>query len=302
MRTIEQHLDVILGKANPSQPLEVELLGSVGCVLAEDVTVDDDGKPQIVLNKGTRLAARHVALIAAAGLGHVLVHPKPRVVIMTVGDELVNPGKSGGRPDINGVALTAAASAAGAMTYRVGPVASNSQTIRVAIEDQLVRSDILVLACGMSASDYDLVTAVVRELGRVEFLKVAVQPGSAQGFGYIGPDSTPVFVLPGNPVGALLSFDLFVRPLVRRLMGQIRLHHQVTHASMENQVQQIPEMTQYVRAVLDEKKATVRSLEGDIEHPLAALGAADSLIIVTPGDRALNKGDKVSVMKLDDHE
>lgn len=302
MRTIEEHLDVILGQANPSEPLEVELLGSVGCVLAADVTVDNDGTPHVVLTKGTRLAARHVALIAAAGLGHVLVHPKPRVVIMTVGDELVNPGKTDGRPDINGVALTAAATAASAMTYRVGPVSSDTETIRVAIEDQLVRSDILVLACGMSAQDYDLVTSVVRELGRVEFLKVAVQPGGAQGFGYIGPDATPVFVLPGNPVGALLSFDLFVRPLIRRLMGQIKLHHPTTHAELENSVARHAEQTQYVRALLDSKKGTVRSLEGDIEHPLAALGAADSLIIVTPGKGKLNKGEKVTVMKLDDNE
>jgi molybdopterin molybdotransferase len=302
MRTIEQHLDVILGQANPSDPLEVELLGSVGCVLADDVVVDDYGKPHVVLNKGTRLAARHVALIAAAGFGHVVVHPKPRVVIMTVGDELVNPGKAEGRPDINGVALTAAATAAGAMTYRVGPVSSDIETIRVAIEDQLVRSDILILACGMSASDYDLVTGVVRELGRVEFLKVAMQPGSAQGFGYIGPDSTPVFVLPGNPVGALLSFDLFVRPLIRRLMGQIKLHHQTVIASLENSVKQIPDQMQYVRAKLNEKKQSVRSLEGDIEHPLAALGAADALILVTPGNETLSTGVKISVMKLDEDE
>ena len=183
------------------------------------------------LTKGMVITARHIALIAAAGLPRVWVHPRPRVVIVTVGDDLGEPGEGDLRPDINGLALTAAANAAGAMSYRVGPLASDDDVVRTSIEDQLVRADIIVAACGMSARDYDLVTRVLKELGAVDFVRVSMQPGGAQGFGRIGPDSTPIFVLPANPVGALLSFDLFVRPLMRRLMGHVSIHHRTAHMS-----------------------------------------------------------------------
>ncbi|MEI6405600.1 MAG: gephyrin-like molybdotransferase Glp [Actinomycetes bacterium] len=302
MRSTAEHIDLVLAHINSLAPLEVGLLGSVGCVLAEDVTIQDDEATQVLLSKGTTIAARHIALLAAAGLGRLWVHPKPRVVVVTVGDELVDPGQDPDRiPDINGVALTAAATAAGAMTFRVGPLQSNVDVVRASLEDQLVRADIIIAACGMSAPDYDLLTNVLKELGRVEFIRVAMQPGGAQGFGFIGPDSTPVFVLPGNPVGALLSFDIFVRPMIRRMMGQSLLHHKIIDATLEASVDSSEEDVHYIRAHLSgvHGAARVRSVENNEEHPLAGLGTADALIVVPAGTRRLSQGETVSVMRLD---
>lgn len=303
MRSVEQHIEVVLANISPLESLEVGLLGAVGCVLAEKVTTDVDGIEHILLPQGTTIGARHVALLAAANLGRIWVHPKPRVVILTVGSDLADPGTLEDlRPDINGIALTTASTAAGAMTFRVGPLQSDSDLVRSAIEDQLVRADVIITACGMNAGDYDLLTNVLRQLGRVEISRVNMTPGGAQGFGFIGPDSTPIFVLPGNPVGALLSFDIFVRPLIRRLMGHSKLHHRVIEARLEVAVDGAVDDARYVRASISRSGnfPVVKSLENINDHPLAGLGTADALIVVPAGTARVNSGDTVKVMQLDD--
>ncbi len=87
------------------------------------------------------------------------------------------------------------------------------------LEDQLVRADVLVTSGGVSVGAYDVVKEVLSRIGTVEFTKVAMQPGMPQGFGTLGPDSTPFFGLPGNPVSAMVSFEAFVRPALRRMLG-----------------------------------------------------------------------------------
>lgn len=302
MRSVEQHLEAVLDNASPLESLEVGLLGSVGCVLAEKVTIEDEGNEQVLLSQGTTIGARHVALLAAANLGRIWVHPKPRVVILTVGSDLADPGTLEElRPDINGIALTTAATAAGAMTFRVGPLQSDSDLIRSAIEDQLVRADVIITACGMNAGDYDLLTNVIRQIGRIEITRVNMTPGGAQGFGLVGPDSTPIFVLPGNPVGALLSFDIFVRPLIRRLMGHSKLHHRVIEARLESTIDGAGDDARYVRAHITRSGnvPVVRSVENSTENSLSGLGTADALVVVPPGTAHLNAGDTVKVIQLE---
>jgi molybdopterin molybdotransferase len=301
MRSVDDHLKVVLADATPLESLEVGLLGSVGCVLAEQVTTNDDDREYLLLPQGTTIGARHVALLAAANLGQIWVHPKPRVVILTVGSELADPGTLEDLlPDINGIALTTASTAAGAMTFRVGPLQSDPDLIRSTIEDQLVRADVIITACGMNSEDYDLLTSVIREIGQVEISRVNMTPGGAQGFGVVGPESTPIFVLPGNPIGALLSFDIFVRPLIRRLMGHSKLHHRVIEARLESTIEGAGEDARYVRAHVSRSgnSPTVKSVEDKDEHPLAGLRTADALIVVPPGTTRLNAGDTVKVMQL----
>lgn len=302
MRSVTEHLDLILGSVQAIEPLEVGLLGSVGCVLAQDVAIEDESGPHVLLSRGTAITPRHIALIAAAGLGRVSVHPKARVVVMTVGSDLADPGTSTElRPDINGVALTSAATASGAMTFRAGPLPSDEAALQAAIEDQLVRADVIVLACGMNVADYELATHVLKSLGRVDFTRVAMHPGGAQGFGVVGPDSTPIFVLPGNPVGALLSFDVFVRPLIRRLMGHTKVHYRTIDARLEEEVIGTTEYTDYIRAHFTRHTNVpmVRSVENDSAHPLAGLGTADALIVLNQGTERIAAGQVVSVIQLD---
>jgi molybdopterin molybdotransferase len=303
MRSVTEHLELVLSDAVASAPLEVSLLGTVGCVLAQDVEVDDDGETrQTLLTRGTVVAPRHVALMAAAGMAQALVHPKPRVVIVTVGDDLGEPGEGDLRPDVNGLSLTAAAVAVGAMAYRVGPLPSDIDAVSTSLEDQLVRADIIVAACGMSARDYDLLTTVLTGMGDVDFVRVGMQPGSAQGFGYIGPDRTPIFVLPANPVGTLLSFELYVRPLIRRLAGRVAIHHRTMQLPTATALDSVVGETRYIRAVVEARAGTLTavSVEGNDEHPLAGLGTSDAVIVLGPDQGPVSAGELVTVMRTDD--
>ena len=302
MHSVAQHLETVLVNAIPLESLEVGLLGSVGCVVAQQVTTAEGASEQVLIPQGTVIGARHIALLAGENLGRIWVHPKPRVVIVTVGSDLADPGTLEDlHPDINGIALSAASTAAGAMTFRVGPLQSDPDLIRSTIEDQLVRADVIITACGMNAGDYDMLTSVLRELGRVEISRVNMTPGGAQGYGVIGPDSTPIFVLPGNPIAALLSFDIFVRPLLRRLMGHSKIHHQIIEARLENTVEGAGDDARYVRAHTSRSGGmnVVRSVENTSDHPLAGLGTADSLIIIPAQITRMNAGETVKVMQIE---
>ena len=302
MRTTALHLETVLANVLPLESLEVGLLGSVDCVLAQEVTTRDGDTEHVLIAKGTVIGARHIALLAGENLGQIWVHPKPRVVIVTVGSDLADPGTPEDlHPDVNGIALSAASTAAGAMTFRVGPLQSDPELIRSTIEDQLVRADVIITACGMNSGDYDLLTSVLRELGRVEITRVNMTPGGAQGFGKIGPDSIPIFVLPGNPIASLLSFDIFVRPLLRRLMGHSKIHYRTIEARLENTVEGAGDDARYVRAHISRSGGitSVRSVENNVEHPLAGLGTADSLIIIPANTSRVNAGETVKVLQLE---
>ena len=179
----------------------------------------------LLLAAGTVLGPRQVGLLAAVGRGRVLVRPRPRVVVLSTGDELREPGRArlgfDSIYDSNSYMLAAAAREAGAIAYRVGIVGDDPHTFSDALEDQLVRADLVVTTGGVSKGAYDVVKEVLSRLGTVEFVEVAMQPGKPQGFGTIGEDQTPIFTLPGNPVSAYVSFEVFVRPALRRMMGRV---------------------------------------------------------------------------------
>src|SRR5262249_29767639 len=141
----------------------------------------------------------------------------------------------------NSFALTAAARDAGAIAYRVGAVADDADTLRSTIDDQLVRADLMVTTGGVSVGAYDVVKEAPSSAGgdeeaggrAVACPPPAMQPGKPQGFGSIGPDHTPLLALPGNPVSSYVSFELFVRPAIRTLMGLADVHRPRTRAVLE---------------------------------------------------------------------
>lgn len=187
---------------------------------------------EVVLTAGTRLGARQVALAAAMGRGRLPVHPTPRVVILSVGDELVEP-TSAGRPgavfEADGHALESAVRDAGAVPVRVGIVPDDRATLREAVEDQLVRADLLLLTGGLSELAQDTVKDVLGPLGAVRLDQVAMTPGLRHGFGTLGAVGrdderrVPVLALPGHPVAAQVAFEVFVRPALRSMAGHVEL-------------------------------------------------------------------------------
>ena len=255
---------------------------------------------QVVLGAGTPIGAREVALLAAVGQARVGVRPKPRVVVISTGTELVEPGTSmspGLIPDSNGYMLTAAAQDAGAMTYRAGPVPDEARPLMDTLEDQLVRADLVVTTGGVTAGTYDLMRTVISRLGQVEFSRVAVWPGGAQGHGYLGPDKVPIFTLPGNPASAFVSFELFVRPVIRRLLGHQHVFRPLIQARLTGGVQGVPGVRTHLRGHLH-GAADSRLVTPILEPGLVGLRLADSLIVLPEGTGSVPAGSLVSVMPL----
>jgi molybdopterin molybdotransferase len=272
---------------------------------------------ELALAAGTVLGPAQIGLLAAIGRGSVTVRPRPRVVVMSTGSELVQPGDTlgpGRIHDSNSFALTAAARAAGAIAYRVGAVVDEVETLRAAIEDQLIRADIIVTTGGVSVGAYDVVKEALSSLGgamdeadvpgpvkgHVEFRRLAMQPGKPHGFGLIGPARIPLLALPGNPVSAYVSFELFVRPAIRTLMGVGSVHREVVRAACVTAIEGSPQgRRQYLRGRYDRLSGTVTPVGGAGSHLVAALAQADALIVVPEEVTSLDAGSEVDVVVLD---
>jgi molybdopterin molybdotransferase len=262
----------------------------------------------LALEAGTVLGPPQIALLAAIGRGTVRVRPRPRVVVLSTGSELVQPGEDLGTGriyDANSFALAAAARDAGALAYRVGAVADDADTLRSVVEDQLVRADLLVTSGGVSVGAYDVVKEALAHAGDadepgggVEFRRLAMQPGKPQGFGTIGPDHTPLLALPGNPVSSYVSFELFVRPAIRTLMGLQDVHRPTVRARLtaDEPLSSPKGRRQFLRG--SHADGTVRPVGGSGSHLIAALARANALIVVPEDTESVAPGDEVEVILL----
>ena len=265
----------------------------------EDVSAGDT-----VLAKGSHVGAAQVGLAAAVGRSRVLVRPRPRVVVVSTGSELVEPGTRltpGRIPDSNSLALTAAAVEAGAQAYRVGIVPDDPSRLLDTLEDQLVRADVLVTSGGVSVGAYDVVKEVLSRLGTVQFDKVAMQPGMPQGFGTLGPESTPVFALPGNPVSAMVSFEVFVRPALRRMLGALPLERPRVTAVCTEELVSPRGKRSFARVHLENRagQQVATPVSGSGSHLLAGLARANALVVVPEEVERIGAGDAVDVMVLE---
>ena len=267
---------------------------------------DDVQAGNLLLAAGTMLGPRQIGLLAGVGIELAVVNPSPRVVIISTGSELVEPGTEPGPgqiPDSNGFILAAAARAAGATVYRVGLVPDDRKSLLDTIEDQLIRADLVITSGGISVGAYDVVKEALAELGTVKFEPVAIQPGMPQGFGVIGEDEIPIFTLPGNPVSAYVSFELFVRPVLRKMLGYQELHRASIELICTGTFDSPEGRAQYVRARLDPRtdtrSATVTPVGGHGSHLLGSLALADCLICVPAEQTRVSAGDLVKVMLLD---
>ncbi|WEV25850.1 molybdopterin molybdotransferase MoeA [Streptomyces sp. 71268] len=270
----------------------------------------DVGAGELALRAGTVLGAPQISLLAAIGRATVRVRPRPRVVVLSTGSELVPPGEPLGPGQIydsNSFALAAAARDAGAIAYRVGAVTDDAATLRATIEDQLIRADLLVTTGGVSVGAYDVVKEALTGLGDdadgVRFRKLAMQPGKPQGFGFVGEggrDRAPLLALPGNPVSAYVSFELFVRPAIRTLMGVEPVHRTVVSAVCpEGVASSLPGRRQFLRGRYDADENAVTPVGGSGSHLVKALAHANALIVLPEETTSLEPGGTVDVVLLD---
>jgi molybdopterin molybdotransferase len=258
----------------------------------------------VVLKAGAHLGATQIGLLAAVGRDRVQARPRPRVVVISTGSELVDPGmplSPGKIPDSNSTLLTAAAREAGAIAFRVGIVPDDPRLLLDTLEDQLIRADIVVTSGGVSVGAYDVVKESIGRLGEVRFERVAMQPGMPQGFGVIGPDKTPFFGLPGNPVSAYVSFEVFVRPALRRMLGVEPINRPTVRARLTAPVSSPPGKRGFARAQMrvEEVTYTVTPVGGSGSHLIASLAQANALIVVPEDATSLETGEVVTTMLLE---
>jgi molybdopterin molybdotransferase len=264
----------------------------------------------LALEAGTVLGPPQIGLLAAIGRGTVRVRPRPRVVVLSTGSELVQPGEElaeGQIYDSNSCSLAAAARDAGAIAYRVGAVGDDPDDLRATIEDQLVRADLLVTTGGVSVGAYDVVKAALSSVGDedepgsgIDFRKLAMQPGKPQGFGSIGSTHTPLLALPGNPVSSYVSFELFVRPAIRTLMGVQEVRRPVVRAKLASgrPLASPRGRRQFLRGRYDAAAGEATPVGGAGSHLVAALAHADCLLVVPESVTVVEPGTELEVVLL----
>lgn len=274
---------------------------------ASDVRAGD-----VVLEAGTRLGARQLALAAAMGRGRLRVHPTPRVVLLSVGDELIEPGTHADRTgaevfEADGHALEAAVRDAGAAAVRVGILGDDRAILREAIEDQLVRADLIVITGGLSELTHDTVKDVLAPMGSVRLDQIAMTPGQRHGFGTVADDlasdkSVPIFALQGHPVAAQVSFEVFVRPALRAMAGHAELFRPSVAAEVAEGWVSPPGLRQFVPATVlgsPDEGYRVTPL-GDPSAPtVSALAHANALAVVGEQDLTVHPGQVVHCLVLE---
>jgi molybdopterin molybdotransferase len=264
-----------------------------------DVTADT-----LVFPAGTRLGPTQISLLAALGIGRVSARPRPRVVVIATGDELIEPGATqmpGRHPDVDSYLLATAASQAGATAFRVGMVPDDARQLIDAVDDQLVRADLVVITGGLSDRPGEVVRAAFDRSTAVEFADVAIAPGTWFAHGRIGPDATPMIGLPGSPVAAYVGFEVFVRPVLRRMLGADPLDRPTVRAALRSQLRSPVGRREYLPARLDVDagRYVVTPMSGRGTHQVGALSEANALIVVPEEVAQVGAEDAVTVMVLE---
>jgi molybdopterin molybdotransferase len=255
-----------------------------------------------LLQSGRRLSPAHLALAAAGGHWTLPVHAQSRVAVLATGDELAAPGAPLGPaqiPDSNSIGLVAQARECGAEVRSFGIAGDRLDEVLARLREAIEWADVVVVSGGVSVGAHDVVKDAFEELGQLELWRVAVQPGKPLAFGRAtGPRPVLLFGLPGNPVSSFVTFELFVRPVLRRLAGYDDvIGRPVVRAHLVEGVRKAPDRRAFLRVRLVGNEARLAGGQGS--HVLSALALANALAIVPEGVSELPAGAEVDVMRLD---
>jgi molybdopterin biosynthesis enzyme len=226
------------------------------------------------------------------------------VVIISAGDDLIEPGKGspseGEEFEVNSWLLTTAVKEAGAVGYRVTTIPETPDALKDVVEDQLVRADLIVI-CGESHDEsFDLIFGVLARLGEVKSVTPNIEGSGRHAFGTIGPDKTPVVALPGDPISAYISTELFIRPMIRNMMGLYDIHRPIARATLTNDVASDAGKHAFIRATLstdNPNRRLVTALEN--QGDLIGLSDATGLIVMNEERTEFKAGEEVDVLLLE---
>ncbi|GAA5193081.1 molybdopterin molybdotransferase MoeA [Rugosimonospora acidiphila] len=266
-------------------------------------TGDEVPAGTVLAESGAFVTPALVAVLAATGIGHIVVRPSPRVVVVATGDELVDAGRTsqpGQLVDVNSHALTAAAAEAGAHAYRVGICDDDPEGLRGLLEDQALRSDLIITTGGTGTGPGDMVRRILSK-GSVTFTAVSVYPGSSLGFGTVGNEEVPIICLPGDPGSALVGFEVLARPVIQVLAGAEPVFRPSVRAHLLETVHSPLGLREFRPAQVAERRGggyTVQPLAGG-PYTLSGMVEANGMMVL--GERVTNApaGSTVDVLLLD---
>lgn len=293
---VDEVLTSLLNLCTPLEPFDMPLLDAHGATLAEDVYAGE----RLVMKAGSRIRSTQIGLAASIGLDHLPTRPHPRVVVISAGPDLVEPGlelTGNEEYETNSWLLTTAVRETGAVAYRVHSIPENEDQLKDAIEDQLVRADLIIISGERHDDSFDLITRTLQKLGEVTAVEIAIDSSGRHNFGTIGPDKTPVVTLPGDPIAAYISFELLVRPMIRTMLGASTIHRPAVKARLEKGLSSTSGVRSYVRGILSEDGKSVVPLGSQDEQ--ATLSDANAFIAVPEGEGDVAAGSEVTVVVLE---
>ncbi len=290
----------LLALAKPLAAFDMPLMDAHGATLAVDVNSGD----KVAIKSGSRIRSTQIGLAASIGLDHLPTRPQPRVVVISAGADLVEPGSPlQDREDeyeSNSWLLTTAVKEAGAVGYRVHTIPHNAEQLKDVIEDQLVRADLVVI-CGESHDDsFNLIFSVLQQIGQVKEATPLIHGTGKHAYGTVGPDQTPVVVLPGDPIYSYISNEIFIRPMIRSMLGLHDIHRPVIKARLSNEVSSELGKHSFIRAVLAADNSSSRTVSAiPNQDDLIGLSDATGLIVIPDSSTGAAAGSEVDVLVLE---
>ena len=293
--TVEQLQERLLELAKPLAALDLPLLDSHGATLANDLLVDE----QLAIKNGQQIGSTQIALAASLGLDRLPARPHPRVVIISAGDDLVEPGSKLAKDDdefeSNSWFLTTFMREAGAHAFRVHTIPETAEQLKLVIEDQLVRSDLIVISGESKDESFDLITSVISQLGEIKIVTPNLNESGKHSYGLIGPDKTPVITLPGDPIANYLSAEIFIRPMILKMLARTQIHRQNKKVKLSKALVLNSDKATYIRAKLN-AEGQVTPLAN--QESLATISDADCLIALPEKSKKLSAGDLVDLVMI----
>ncbi|MGE0795248.1 MAG: gephyrin-like molybdotransferase Glp [Acidimicrobiia bacterium] len=250
---------------------------------------DDVRSGDLVVATGIELTPGHLGVLASVGVDRVLAHPRPRVGVLSTGDELVEGGgalQPGQIREANRPALLGLLRRSGFDAVDLGIAADEEEAVTAALRDGVARCDLVLTSGGVSMGDLDFVKVVLDGIGEMRWLQIAIKPAKPLAAGVV--DGIPVIGLPGNPVSSMVSFELFARPLLRKMAGQPGLDRPSVVAVAPDGFRRSPDgkthFDRVIATMADDGTWTVRSAGGQGSHQLTAMAAANALAVVPDGN------------------
>ena len=295
---VDELLAQLLEISHPLAAIDMPLLDAHGAPLAADIYAGE----RLVLRAGSPIRSTQIGLAASIGLNHLPTMPHPRVVVLSAGDDLVEPGQKLATQEdefeTNSWMLATAVKEAGATAFRVHMIPENHQELREVIEDQLVRADLIVISGESKDESFELITSVLRELGEITTVRPKMSDTGRVAYGLIGPDKTPVITLPGDPVTTYVTSEILVRPMIRTMLGAKNIVRNKMKAKLTNDAPSKVGERAFIRALLTSKGGASVTVLPD-QNDLTSLSDANGLIIVGEDSPGYKTGDQVDVLILE---